>query len=315
MRRPHWRIIGERHELLLAPRGADPPGRGERLREEDAVRALDRALLATSAWGFAARTLAEVARSLGDPGDAREAVRRALRDGRLALWRDALRQITAPPQTELEDDALLRAPATADDERLTWIEIERTDMEGNPMRGERYWIKLTDGTVREGALNEQGRAYFGQLTAGPCEVRWPDRDGDATLEARPLGQRARPPSGAAAAEEPLGERTRVEVELLDMDGAPVPHEPYWIKLPDGTVRTGRLDGAGRVYFNDLDPGACEIRWPDRDDEATLLDLDPTTGHPGVDTAAQVETLVAAAQEGVPFCEECERARQAQAARA
>lgn len=184
-------------------------------------------------------------------------------------------------------------------------------MDGNPMRGERYWIKLTDGSVREGALNEQGRAYFGHLTAGVCEVRWPDRDGDATLEEGPRGQRA-PTTVHTLTAEPLGERTwieiEIEIELFDMDGAPVPYEADWIKLPDGTLRTGRLDGMGRAYFNDLDPGQCEIRWPDRDGEGTLLDLDPTTGHPAVDTAAQVQTLLAAAVEGVPFFEACERAR-------
>jgi hypothetical protein len=52
--------------------------------------------------------------------------------------------------------------------RKTWIEIELTDMEGNPMAGERYWIELPDGTVREGALNAQGRAYFGGLDPGEC---------------------------------------------------------------------------------------------------------------------------------------------------
>lgn len=65
--------------------------------------------------------------------------------------------------------------------RKTWIEIELTDMEGNPMAGERYWIELPDGTVREGALNAQGRAYFGGLDPGECEIRWPDLDEEATV--------------------------------------------------------------------------------------------------------------------------------------
>ncbi|MFS8067099.1 MAG: hypothetical protein ACMG6S_12070, partial [Byssovorax sp.] len=45
---------------------------------------------------------------------------------------------------------------------------------------ERYWIQLTDGSIREGRLDAQGRAYFGDLDdAGICQVHWPDLDDNA----------------------------------------------------------------------------------------------------------------------------------------
>ena len=212
--------------------------------------------------------------------------------------------------------------ATADDAPMvgvhqvkTWIELELTDMDGNAMPGERYWIKLPDGTVREGALDEHGRAYFGDLDPGSAEIRWPDRDGEATENAMPLGQGTpRTSSGGPSAARSAVERTWVELELLDMADQPVPHERYWIKLPDGTVREGALDALGLAFFDDLDPGQCTIRWLGRDEEAAVLEPDATTPGASDRVAAQVRTLTDAARDGVPFCEECERARlQAEAA--
>jgi hypothetical protein len=307
MPRPHWRIIGVRHELTLSLHGDEEAGSGQRLRGEAAVRALDGALAGTSAWGFAARTLDAIARAGGGPGSPRDVVRRALRQGRLDLWRDQLRVVAAPLPAPLDEEALLRAPPSEEDSERTWIEIELTDMEGNPVRGERYWIKLPDGTVREGALNEQGRAYFGGLDAGSAEIRWPDLDEEATVSA--------PRADSAPRREGAPERTWVEIELTDMEGNPLPRERYWIKLPDGSVREGALDAEGRAYFDDLDPGACEIRWPDLDEEATVAAPDATTSSPTNDPEAQAATLEAAARDGVPFCEECARAAAARRASA
>jgi hypothetical protein len=179
----------------------------------------------------------------------------------------------------------------------TWIEIELLDMEGNPVPGEPYWIELPDGSVREGRLNAKGRAYFDGLDPGTCEVRWPRLDDSATQnpasapKARQAATVAAGQGGVAAgvdpareaaeravaAEEAAGrpapwtsprrERDWIEIELLDMDDQPVPGEPYWIKLTDGSIREGTLDSDGRAYFGDLDAGICEVRWPGLDDSA------------------------------------------------
>ncbi len=183
----------------------------------------------------------------------------------------------------------------------TWIEVELLDMDGNPMRGEPYWVKLPDGTVREGSLDEHGRAYFGELDPGSAEIHWPNRDGDATEPSMPLGQRElAPESGGGSSAGNRAERTWVEIELLDMEGRPVPHERYWIKLPDGTVREGVLDAMGCAYFDDLDPGQCTIRWLGRDEEAAFMEPDATTPGPTDRVAAQVQALESAARDGVPL---------------
>lgn len=247
----------------------------------------------------------------------------ALRLGRVTLWRKRARatQSAEGEGTDPTDDEAL-TPAS---EPKTWIEIELLDMDGNAMPGERYSITLPDGTVREGTLDGHGRAYFGGLDAGNAEIRWPDRDGDATAPDAPLGQSPTSTTATPARGGPSRhERHWVEIELLDMEGRAVPHERYWIKLPDGAVREGALDAEGRAYFDDLDPGQCEIRWISRDEGATELVPDPTSG-PGsarsspsspsrsaasdAAVAAQVEALLNAARDGTPFCQECERARQ------
>lgn len=232
----------------------------------------------------------------------------ALRRGRVTLWR---RRGLAVQSSEGEGtDPAETESLTPASEPKTWIEIELLDMDGKPMPGERYEVTLPDGSVREGTLDGNGRAYFGGLDPGSAEIRWPDRDGDATAPDAPLGQSPTSATPTTARGGPSRhERHWVEIELLDMEGAPVPHERYWIRLPDGTVREGALDAEGRAYFDDLDPGQCEIRWISRDGEATALDPDATAPSPADPVAAQVEALLSASRDGTPFCQECERARQ------
>ena len=59
----------------------------------------------------------------------------------------------------------------------------------------------------------------------------------------------------------------VEVELLDDDSKPVAGEAWWIKLPDGNVREGKLDANGRVKLEGIPCGECIVRFPRCDYEA------------------------------------------------
>ena len=315
MLRPRWRLIGEAYEVVLTPWGAERERRADALTEAQAMRALD--AIVGSSHGLEARTLAECARYVSArygrvvplAGDARSVVRAALARGVLTAWRTGLHYVAAPSPDELDSEALARIPLASALLPKTWIEIELNDMDGNPVAGERYWIQLPDGRVREGALDNHGRAYFGDLDPGQCEIRWPDRDGDAVEAAMPVGQGAVTASSDGATSGRSAKLSAwVELELLDMADQPVPFERYWIKLPDGTVREGALDAQGLAYFDDLDPGQCVIRWIGRDAEATVLVPDATTPAPSDEVAAQVLVLTSAARDGVPFCEECERLR-------
>jgi hypothetical protein len=58
------------------------------------------------------------------------------------------------------------------------------------------------------------------------------------------------------------QKTWVEFKLVDDDGVPVEGAEYRVKLPDGSIRTGTLDDQGWVRFDDIDPGNCEITFPE-----------------------------------------------------
>ncbi len=277
-----WRITDSRRVLVLAPWTSDEPTRGEPLDASAALRVLDAMLRASPSWTLAARELEDAARyALQRHGraiafrasDARSVVREALARGVLVAWSETPREIPAP-LTE-ERVSFSRIPLASALLPKTWIEIELTDMAGNACAGERYWIKLPDGDVREGRLDRLGRAYFGDLDPGSAEIHWPDLDQGAVGETHavmvdpapelrltgPGGSRFSAPRGAAAHGD---EKTWIEIELAGEDGEPIAHEPYSITLPNGVVIEGRLDARGRARFDGLDPGRAEVRWPELD---------------------------------------------------
>jgi hypothetical protein len=63
---------------------------------------------------------------------------------------------------------------------------------------------------------------------------------------------------------PKPKKTWVEVELLDWEGNPAANERYEIRLPDGSLQEGRLDASGRARFTGIDPGTCEVTFPEFD---------------------------------------------------
>lgn len=69
-------------------------------------------------------------------------------------------------------------------------------------------------------------------------------------------------------------KTWIEIELVDTEGKPVPNERYWILLPDGSAREGRLNADGRAYVGNLDPGECDVRFPDLDNDAVAAPGEP-----------------------------------------
>ncbi len=63
------------------------------------------------------------------------------------------------------------------------------------------------------------------------------------------------------------EKTFIEIELLDEADQPVAGESYEITLPDGSVTTGTLDEKGFARVDGIDPGDCQITFPNLDKEA------------------------------------------------
>jgi hypothetical protein len=82
----------------------------------------------------------------------------------------------APPQQ------LAQSPSGTTPEKKSWIEIYLHDSDGKPAAGEKYRIKLPDGSMEEGRLDAFGHAEYYGINPGTCELWFPDRD---AMEWRP----------------------------------------------------------------------------------------------------------------------------------
>ena len=68
-------------------------------------------------------------------------------------------------------------------------------------------------------------------------------------------------------EEDIEEKSWIEIELVDEEDNPVPGEKYKVTLPDGKVAQGTLDEKGFAHIGGIDPGTCQITFPDLDKDA------------------------------------------------
>jgi len=71
---------------------------------------------------------------------------------------------------------------------------------------------------------------------------------------RDRGDKPRPPDAP--------KKTWVEIQLVDLEGAPVPNERYRVTLPDGSVKEGQLNEDGWMRESNIDPGTCVVAFPD-----------------------------------------------------
>ena len=68
-------------------------------------------------------------------------------------------------------------------------------------------------------------------------------------------------------EEDIEEKSWIEIELVDEEDNPVPGEKYRVTLPNGKVAQGTLDNKGFAHVGGIDPGTCQITFPDLDKDA------------------------------------------------
>jgi hypothetical protein len=108
------------------------------------------------------------------------------------------------------------------------------------------------------------RMYTQWLATGRLHLcRWSGRFGigaGGVEEAVEVAEPAPPPPAQR-------ERTRtawIEIRLVDEDDKPVPDVAYEIKLPDGTTRRGTLDESGSAWIGNIDPGECQVTFPELD---------------------------------------------------
>jgi hypothetical protein len=61
-------------------------------------------------------------------------------------------------------------------EKKHWVEIAMVDKEGNPLPGQDYEIKLPDGSIVTGSLDEKGAARVEGIDPGNCKIKFPSLD-------------------------------------------------------------------------------------------------------------------------------------------
>jgi type VI secretion system secreted protein VgrG len=129
-------------------------------------------------------------------------------------------------------------------------------------------------------INSGGAALSGSADAlvsplGPAAAREADKaDPGAMAELASWTAKVLPARQSAASDAPTHDPNAyenqqkkhwIEIELVDKYDKPVPGEPYKITLPDGTtVADGTLDEKGRARVDGIDPGTCQVTFPNLD---------------------------------------------------
>lgn len=72
---------------------------------------------------------------------------------------------------------------------------------------------------------------------------------------------------AGRGEEGCQAATWIEIRLEDGAGRPVPGALYRVVLPDGRQIEGRLGEDGTAGVEGIDPGDCEVTFPELDGDA------------------------------------------------
>ncbi len=75
------------------------------------------------------------------------------------------------------------------------------------------------------------------------------------------------PTHDPTSEENKDKKHWVEVQLLDDAGQPIPSESVRVTLPDGSVSDGTTDEKGLYRVENIDPGNCDITFPNLDKDA------------------------------------------------
>jgi len=85
--------------------------------------------------------------------------------------------------------------------------------------------------------------------------------GCAPCQSQPASPTPAPVGGASVQILDDSKPAWIGLELVDLEGKAVPGEGYEVKLPDGQIVTGNLDGNGKVRIEGIDPGDCTVTFP------------------------------------------------------
>ena len=148
------------------------------------------------------------------------------------------------------DAACFEPPAPAPGATAALRFVARDDL-GRPLAGARFRAELLDGSVREGRLDDRGRAVLVDVPAGAHRVTFPDLDA-ACFE----------PPGAPALDD--AEVHWLALALVDTLGRPLAGRRFEVDRPGRPPVTGVLDARGRARVAGLPRGPLAVRFPDLD---------------------------------------------------
>ena len=72
-----------------------------------------------------------------------------------------------------------KKPSDDDETKTSWIEFEMIDEADQPVPGVKYEVKLPDGSVATGVLDNKGFARIDGIEPGQCEICFTGLDKDA----------------------------------------------------------------------------------------------------------------------------------------
>jgi hypothetical protein len=84
---------------------------------------------------------------------------------------------------------------------------------------------------------------------------------------------------------PLALKTFIEIVLVNQEGKPVGGEAFQIILPDGSGQRGSLDRAGFARLDGLEPGVCDVSFPNIDGREWGKTLTGRLGRPKFELGA------------------------------
>ena len=113
---------------------------------------------------------------------------------------------------------------------------------------------------------EQRQTQTGKYGSVPVT---PYKPASATSGASAAGAGASTGAGAPAPSQAENDQPKqwIEIQLVGVDNKPIAGENYRITLPDGSVDEGTTDGNGLARVDGIDPGSCQITFPNRDQDA------------------------------------------------
>jgi hypothetical protein len=122
------------------------------------------------------------------------------------------------------------------------------------------------GSAADGGEAGSGSATEGIMRKGGGKSVLVSSVGSTPLQDEMASQQTPAEEDAIPVDESPAETTWIEIELLDPDGKPVSDERFKITMPDGSIQYGRLDSNGKAKIERLQPGSCQVTFPDRDQE-------------------------------------------------